>query len=81
MSKRALFKALLAGGLTTLTTAALTVHAAGAPQVPLTAIEVLHITPHARHALPLTALPPGERVIVINGTPRPLQIKGDARSG
>ncbi|CDW94941.1 MULTISPECIES: hypothetical protein [unclassified Thiomonas] len=80
MSKRALLKALLAGGLTTLATAALTV-AASAPQAPLMAINVLHIAPLDHHALPLTALPPGQRVIVVNDTHRPLQVKGFARGG
>ena len=81
MSKRALLKALLAGGLTTLATAALTVHAASAPQAPLVAINVLHLAPLDHHALPLTALPPGQRVMVVNDTHRPLQVKGFARGG
>jgi hypothetical protein len=80
MSKRVILKALLAGGLTTLATAALTVHAATAPQFALTAIDVLQITPVDQHALPLTALPPGQRVVVINGMRRPLQIKGYAHT-
>jgi hypothetical protein len=80
MSKRAILKALLAGGLTTLATAALTVHAASAPHAALTAIDVLKITPVDQHALPLTALPPGQRVVVINGMRRPLQIKGYAHT-
>ena len=81
MSKRTILKALLAGGITTLATAALTVHAASAPQTPLTAINVLHVSPLGRHALALTALHPGQRVLVVNDMRRPLQIKGSVRSG
>lgn len=80
MSTRALFKALLAGGLTTLATAALTVHAANAPHAPLIAIDVMHLAPVDGTALPLTALPPGRGVVVINKLHRPLQIQGYARN-
>ncbi|WP_449371351.1 hypothetical protein [Thiomonas sp.] len=79
MSKPAFLKALLAGGLTTLATAALTVHAASAPKAPLVAIHVLHLAPLTHHALPLVALSPGQRVMVVNDTQRPLQVKGQVR--
>ena len=81
MSRPALLKALVAGAVTTLATAALTVHAASAPRLPLVAINVMHFTAHDHHALPLTALSPGQRVMVVNDTRRPLQVKGFSRSG
>lgn len=81
MSKAPLIKALLAAGLTTLATAALTVHAANAPHGPRNAIDVLHLTPSPGGALSLTALPPGEGVVVINEMHRALQIQGVARGG
>ncbi|MGC9184410.1 MAG: hypothetical protein ACP5GC_03050 [Thiomonas sp.] len=80
MSTRALLKALLAGGLTTLATAALTVHAASAPHAPMTAIDVMHLTPADDTTLSITALPPGKGVVVINKLHRPLQIQGYARN-
>jgi len=80
MSTRALFKALLAAGLTTLATAALTVHAANAPLAPLIAIDVMHLTPVDGTPLPLTALPPGKGVVVVNKLHHPLQIQGYARN-
>ena len=81
MSRPSLFKALLAGAVTTLVTAALTVPAASAPRLPLVAINVLHLTTLDHHALPLTALSPGQRVMVVNDTHCSLQVKGFARSG
>jgi len=42
---------------------------------------VLHIAPLDHHALPLTALPPGQGVMVVNDTHRPLQVKGFVRGG
>lgn len=80
MSRPTLFKALLAGAVTTLATAALTVHAASAPRLPLVAINVLHFTGLNHQSLPLTDLSPGQRVMVVNDTHRPLQVKGFARS-
>lgn len=76
MPKRPLLKALLAGGLTTLATAVLTVHAEKAPRVPLTAIDVLHLASRADAALPLTALPPGKGIVVINNLHQPLELQG-----
>jgi hypothetical protein len=79
MSKRPLIKALLAGGLTTLATAALTVHAANGPRAALTAIDVLHLAPSLSNAVPLAALPPGRGVVVINNMHHPLQLQGLAQ--
>ena len=81
MHPRAILKALVAGGLTTLATAALTVHAAGAPHVPLQAVNVLHLAPVPRQAIALTALHPGQSVLVVNDSHRALQLKGIARNG
>jgi hypothetical protein len=72
-------KALLAGGLATLASAVLTVHAEKAQRVPLTAIDVLHLPRRADAALPLTALPPGESIVVINKLHQPLELQGIAR--
>ncbi|MGA8009358.1 MAG: hypothetical protein WCA24_08220 [Thiomonas sp.] len=81
MSKRAVLKALLAGGLTTLATAVLTVPAASSPHFPLRAVDVLRMTPLRHRVTPLIAVAPGQRIVVVNDTHRPLQISGFARRG
>ncbi|WP_298293957.1 hypothetical protein [Thiomonas sp.] len=78
MSNRAILKALLAGGLTTLATAAFTVHAASGVHVPLTAVDVLHLAAVDHQAVSLGALRPGQRVVLVNDTPLALQVQGHA---
>ncbi|OIQ82375.1 hypothetical protein GALL_358500 [mine drainage metagenome] len=81
MTTRAITKALLAGGLTTLATAALTVHAAGSPRPAPPAVSV-HMTAHNAFDDPVIAVRPGQTVVFVNDSSTPRDVLGyDPRSG
>lgn len=81
MTTSAITKALLAGGLTTLATAALTVHAAGSPRPAPPPVSV-HMTASNAFDDPIVAVRPGQSVVFVNDSSTPRNVLGyDPRSG